>query len=90
MDMEDRIPLPHKLTLNQREDLVLTGVTEVVRFDDNTVILKTHLGTLIVQGQDLILKTLSLDGGNVAVSGHICALVYEEPRAAGFWQRFFG
>ena len=90
MDMEDRIPLPHKLTLNQREDLTLTGVTEVVRFDDNTVILKTQLGTLIVQGQDLTLKTLSLDGGNVAVSGHIASLIYEEPRAAGFWQRFFG
>ena len=88
--MEDRIPLPHKLTLHQREDLTLTGVTEVVNFDENTVVLKTHLGTLIVQGQDLLLKTLSLEGGNVAVSGHISALVYEEPRAAGLWQRLFG
>jgi len=88
--MEDRMALPHKLTLNQREDLTLTGVTEVVSFDDNTVILKTHLGTLIVQGQDLLLKTLSLEGGNVAVSGHISSLVYEEPRAAGLWQRLFG
>jgi len=88
--MEDRIPLPHKLTMNQREDLTLTGVTEVIRFDDNTVILSTHLGTLIVQGQDLVLKTLSLEVGNVAVSGHIASLIYEEPRPAGFWQRIFG
>lgn len=88
--MEDRIPLPHKLTLNQREELTLTGVTEVIRFDDNSVILTTHLGTLIVQGQDLILKTLSLEGGNVAVRGHIASLIYEEPRPAGFWQRIFG
>lgn len=88
--MEDRITLPHKLTLNQREDLTLTGVTEVVSFDDNSVILKTHLGTLIVHGRDLLLKTLSLEGGNVAVSGQVSALIYEEPRAAGFWQRFFG
>ena len=88
--MEDKIPLPHKLTLNQREDLVLTGATEVVSFDDNTVILKTHLGTLIVQGRDLVMKTLSLEGGNVAVSGHVASLIYEEPRAAGLWQRLFG
>ena len=87
--MEDRMALPHKLTLNQREDLTLTGVTEVVSFDDNTVILKTHLGTLIVQGQDLLLKTLSLEGGQMEVDGEV-SLVYEEPRAAGFWQRLFG
>lgn len=88
--MEDMLQLPHKLTLNQREDLSLSGVTEVVSFDDTSVILKTHLGVLTVLGQDLVLKTLSLEGGQVAVSGHITALSYEEPRAAGFWQRLLG
>lgn len=85
--MEDLLQMPHKLTLNQREDLNLTGVTEVVSFDDSAVILKTHLGTLTVQGQDLVLKTLSVEGGQVAVSGHVSSLFYEEPRPAGFWQR---
>ena len=85
--MEDMLQMPHKLTLNQREDLNLTGVTEVVSCDDSAVILKTHLGTLTVQGQDLVLKTLSLEGGQVAVSGHVSSLFYEEPRPAGFWQR---
>ena len=88
--MEEMMQLPHKLTLNQREDLTMTGVTEVVSFDDTAVILKTHLGTLVVQGQDLSLKTLSVEGGNVAVTGHIASLVYEEPRATGFWQRILG
>ena len=86
----DALPLPHKLTLQQREDLNMTGVTEVVSFDDQAVVLKTHLGTLTVLGQDLVLKTLSLDGGQVAVSGHISSLTYEEPRAAGFWGKLFG
>ena len=85
--MEEVLQMPHKLVLNQREDLNLTGVTEVVSFDDAAVILKTHLGILSVQGEDLILKTLSVEGGQVAVSGHIRALFYEEPRPAGFWQR---
>lgn len=88
--MEDVLQLPHKLTLNQREDLSLSGVSEVVSFDDSSVILKTHLGILTVLGQDLVLKTLSLEGGQVAVSGHISSLSYEEPRAAGFWQRLLG
>ena len=88
--MEDSLQLPHKLTLNQREDLTLTGVTEVVSFDDTTVILKTHLGTLTVQGQELVLKTLSVEGGQVAVSGLVSSLFYEEPRPAGFWRRILG
>ena len=87
--MED-LQLPHKLTLNQREDLSMTGVTEIVSFDDTAVVLKTHLGTLLVQGQDLFLKTLSVEGGQVAVTGHICALSYEEPKQAGFLRRILG
>lgn len=83
--------LPHKLTLQGRSHLSMTGVTEVVSFDENTVILHTELGTLIVQGKDLQLKTLSTEGGQVVVEGNISAMVYEEPRAAGgFWSRMFG
>ena len=84
------LPLPHKLTLNQREDLTLSGVTEVVSFDDTAVILKTHLGTLNVLGDNLVLKTLSVEGGQVSVSGHICSMVYEEPRPDGFFRRLLG
>ena len=86
--MDDHLQLPHKLTLNQREDLSMTGVTEVVSFDDASVILKTHLGTLTVLGENLVLKTLSVEGGQVAVSGHVSSMIYEEPRPAKLWQRF--
>lgn len=86
----ENISLPHKLTLNERKNLTMSGVTEIVSFDDTAVVLRTELGTLEVQGQQLQLKTLSIDGGQVAVDGHISALYYEEPRQAGnFWGRFF-
>ena len=81
---------PHKLTLNERKSLTMTGVSEVVRFDDTAVELRTALGMLRVQGQDLKLKTLALEGGQMAVEGHISALSYEEPREGGFWQRLWG
>lgn len=86
---EERIPLPHKLTLNERKSLTLTGVTEVVSFDENAVILQTGLGTLLVQGRELHLKTLSPEGGQVAVDGRISALSYEEPRSNGLMRRLF-
>ncbi len=81
--------LPHKLTLNERSTLTMTGVTEVVSFDETGVILKTSLGVLIIQGQDLQLKTLSPEGGQVRVEGQISSLHYEQPRAGGLLRRIF-
>ena len=81
--------LPHKLTLSERKNLTMTGVMEVLRFDETSVVLKTALGVLEILGQDLKLKTLSLDGGQMAVDGHISAVSYEEPREGGLWQRLW-
>lgn len=89
--VQEQLQLPHKLTLNERKSLTMNGVTEVVSFDDAAVILRTSLGTLIIQGRDLKLKTLSLEGGQVAVDGTVSALIYEEPRAERGWvRRLFG
>ncbi len=88
--MTDEITMPHKLTLNSRKELSMTGVSEVISFDENAVVLKTSMGLLSVHGQDLQLKNLSLDGGQVAVEGTISAFVYEEPRKGGALRRLFG
>lgn len=77
----------HGLTLTGRKNLTMTGVDEVVSFDDAAVVLRTALGMLTVQGRELRLKTLSTDGGQVAVTGEVSALTYEEPREAGGWLR---
>ena len=87
--MEEQV-LPHKLSLDQRKNLTMTGVTEVVSFDENTVVLKTGLGMLVVQGEQLQLKTLTLDGGNVAVEGKINSLTYEQIRQGGWLGRLLG
>ena len=78
---------PHKLTLQERKSLTMTGVAEVISFDESLVVLNTSLGVLTVQGQELKLKTLSLEGGQVAVDGSVSALIYEEPRQSGGWRR---
>ena len=82
--------LPHQLSLADRKKLTMTGVTEVVSFDDTAVVLETSLGTLVVQGQGLQLKTLSVDGGQMAVEGYVSALLYEEPRQGGWLRRLLG
>ena len=82
------LTLPHKLTLNERKNLTLTGVSEVIAFDENMVLLSTTLGRLEVQGENLQLKNLSLDGGQVAVDGDISALYYTQSKEKhSFWGR---
>ena len=83
--MAEQQNLPHSLTLNARKKLALTGATEVVSFDDTSVVVNTPLGMLVIQGRELQLKTLTEDGGNVTVEGLITSLAYEEPRPAGSW-----
>ena len=86
--IEDSICMSHKLTLNGRKNLTLTGVKEVVSFDELQIVLQTDIGILNVHGQNLLLKTLSLEGGQVAVDGDIAALIYEETRQERKWRLF--
>lgn len=81
--MAESLVLPHKLTLTERKSMTMTGVTEVVSFDENMVVLKTSLGLLTIHGQGLQLKNLSQEGGQVAVDGTVSAFIYEEPRSGG-------
>ena len=88
---EQRIRLPHRLTLDERRQLMVSGVTEVVSFDENTVVLTTDMGTLMVGGSQLQLRNLSGESGQVVVEGTVSAISYEEPRVAGGWlHRLFG
>lgn len=82
--------LPHRLSLSERSKLTVTGVTEVISFDETMVALQTCMGMLNVQGSQLQLKTLSLDGGQVEVDGTVSSLVYEEVKQGGFLSRLFG
>ena len=77
--------LPHKLSLDGRNRLSVTGVTDVLSFDEGAVLLRTEMGILTVQGRELRLKTLSPEGGQVTVEGNVASLVYEEPRSKGGW-----
>ena len=83
-------PLPHRLTLAERSKLTVTGVNEVISFEEREVILQTGMGLLTVQGSQLQLKNLSLEGGQVEVEGSVSALSYEEPRQGGWFSRLFG
>jgi sporulation protein YabP len=76
------------LRLEERKKLIMTGVSEVVRFEENLVVLQTGLGQLHIHGQGLQLKNLSLEGAQAAVEGQISALIFQETRSRGILGRF--
>ena len=75
----------HRLVLTDRQRLTMNGVSEVVRFDEEAVVVRTELGVISIQGRELRLRNLSPEGGQVEVEGSISALSYEEPRSGGGW-----
>ncbi len=77
--------------LTGRSFLALTGITEVLSFDDELVSLNSQGAVLTVGGQGLSIVKLSLENGEVNISGRIDAIVYtdEQPKR-GLFSKFFG
>ena len=66
------------LILENREKLSISGVLDVLSFDDQIVILETELGLLTVKGENLRINKLSLDTAEVIIDGEIFNLGYSE------------
>ena len=66
------------LVLENREKLSISGVNDVLSFDDQIVILETQLGLLTVKGENLRINKLSIDCEEVVIEGEINNLAYSE------------
>ena len=66
------------LVLENREKLSISGVIDVLSFDDQVVIVETELGLLTVKGENIRINKLSIDTSEVVVEGEINNLAYSE------------
>ena len=91
---DSRLPAEaaHHILLEGREQLTVSGVEEVESFDENTIVMTTSRGTLVVRGEELHIEKLSLDGGDLRVEGSIDSLTYEDGgrERGGLFSRLFG
>ena len=77
---------PHKVVIDSRRKIVVTGVEDVDSFNENEVILLSNHGFITVVGDDLHINKLNLDEGQLVVEGMIQGLDYadhEEQRSKG-------
>ena len=82
---------PHSIILEGRQRASISGVTEVISFDENEIIMETNRGLLTIGGGALHVEKLSLDIGELVLEGVIDAVVYAEEKShkGGFWSRIF-
>ena len=88
MAYEENSKASHRLTLDERRALWMSGVEEVESFDEGEVAVRTVKGLLYVRGSGLKVDKLEKTSGELTVSGQVTGLDYEEtgPRG-GFWSR---
>ena len=88
---KDKIILPHSVLLKDRQELHLSGVTDVDSFDETGITAYTDLGELAIGGENLHITKLSLESGELLVEGKIISLVYrdEMPKATSFFGKVF-
>ena len=75
---KDNSSTVQNLILENREKLTISGVIDVLSFDDQIVILETELGMLTIKGDDLRINKLSIDTQDVIIEGNINTLTYSE------------
>lgn len=82
----------HRVLMEDRERLLVSGVEEVERFDEETILLTTSQGGMEIRGEGLHIEQLSLDGGDLKVEGRVAAISYDvdTPVRGGLFSRLFG
>jgi len=76
-DERKRSPSRHSLQIDRRENVTVTGIIDVISFDEESVISETEMGIVIIKGANLHVKRINLENGELIVSGEIDGLNYE-------------
>lgn len=80
----------HDVSMNDRRKAVVSGVKEVISFDNNEILLETTKGMLAFRGENLHVKRLTLEKGEVDLEGDIDELKYSENHSIKDAGSFFG
>lgn len=84
----------HSIILENREKLSVSGVEQVHNFNSETIVVETVAGVLTVKGEDLDVNKLSIEDGNVSISGMVYSINYSDresfgTKGAGFLGKMF-
>ena len=70
---------PHRLVLENRSHMEITGVLDLLVFDESEIVLETSGGVLNIRGAELHMNTMTLEKGLLILDGDGAEIFYEEP-----------
>ena len=80
----------HKIVMVNRKNCLLSGICDVIAFDEKEVVLETQMGTLLIKGDNMHIKRLTLDQGEVDIDGSIDAYLYSGKKVREEKESLFG
>lgn len=81
MEERNTVGRQHKLILQNRSSGNITGICDVVSFDENTIVLDTDMGLLTIKGKELHVSRLTLEKGEADIEGTIDSMAYSSNEA---------
>lgn len=90
---QNNISVMQNVVLENREKLNVTGINDILSFDDQVVILSTDLGMLTIKGSELKINKLNIDESEVKIEGNIASISYSqdspERKSEGIFSKIF-
>ena len=77
----ERLAAERTLVLQGREKASLSGVEDVLRFDEEEIVCRTTLGELVLEGSSLRITSFSLDEGTLVLCGEISGIYYSDKKS---------
>lgn len=86
--MDEKEQLNHSVVCENRKNLHLSGIKDVVSFDEETLLLETVMGRMTVKGENLHIQNFINETGDLTAEGKIHAIVYlSDAKSGGFFSK---
>jgi len=72
--------MEHNITLKDRNKLMVSGVEHIYSFNDKKVEVRTSVGEMVIEGENLDMSNLSIDDSIIKIDGTINSIVYAKER----------
>ena len=82
--------IEHSVIIEKRSKINLSGILDVLSFDEQTVVLKTEMGDLTIKGESLKVNCFAVETGSLSLEGEFAALAYSSGTKKNLKARLFG
>ena len=78
MDKTEIVNFNHNITINERKNIIISGIKKIDSFDKEEFLLESTMGNIIIKGSELEIIKLDTYQGNVSIKGRVDSMVYTD------------